>query len=406
MDDPVFNNPALETKRLERLRIAKADEVLRQSRKKVGIETRIFDLIRSKEYDQYKDQFSRIVSACKHTKMLDYPVARVHESYQFALLRIASYFKNWIREPETWVCRTKSVSRQLSSLSSHLFVKFPVPKCMDNVWFQSFGYCCEWYILLAQGHSVRKLPHLPIPLTKNMAHWFTQAPPDISPIKAIRWGQIMALGGDDRLAKTIIGSRIGDDFQNNDFWESVIRFFINNPMIDHAQVSPIIDFINAQKFEHIEGPPPHPNFCMKGRTVQSIMQQMSAWHRDLGYNKKSFIQWESCGIPGAEYEEGTGSNRRVHVVREILNSKQLQEEGREMHHCVASYVGSCKHGRSAIYSLATVEGGSIRRRLTIELRTDSRIIVQARGKFNALPEELDKRILKLWTTKSGIEIRI
>jgi hypothetical protein len=75
-----------------------------------------------------------------------------------------------------------------------------------------------------------------------------------------------------------------------------------------------------------------------------------------------------------------------------------------MSHCVASYVTSCQNGRSAIYSITTRDGSSVAHRLTIEVRLDSKQIVQARGRFNARPTDLDKRILRLWSAKSGVSL--
>jgi hypothetical protein len=416
---PVYRNANLEAKRIERLRIEAAEHALRSRRKSKTSTTenlieRFSDL---KAFIIGREaEFDRLVRVCKTTKILDYSsrVGGEDHPYQVALGKLAKYAALWVRQPEDWVCKTKSLRRQFSSLAFHLFAKYPVPEFLNQAWFSSGrnSHHANWYILVSQGSSVRKLPMVPNWVTKAVAHWFTQTPADIRVEHAFRWAQVVSLGGDDRLARAIIAvPRLCGSFINREpeFWETVVRFFIANPMIDHSQIGPIVDFIYNQKFEPagFQQPPPHPNFCMKGRTVESLMTQMTAWHRLLGrntgYNRKQFIEWQGSGIPGGEYEEGKGG-QRVHVIRELLNSTELREEGTAMRHCVASYVGSCSSGQSAIFSLFTRDCGLVQRRLTIEVRLPSREIVQARGRFNALPTDLDKRILRLWSAKTGLRM--
>jgi hypothetical protein len=403
-------NPNLEAKRLERLRIAEAENVLR-GRRKVKKDNSEVIAETYAHWDARKligkeEELQSLIRACKHTKLFDHG-----HTYLVALGRLVSHSKDWIRTPQTWVCRSKSPRRQFQSLAFHLFAKYQVPEFLYSAWFERRQRIdtSVWFVLLSQGTSVRKLPNLPIVPTKAMAHLFTKVPADISVNSAFRWAQVVSLGGEDRLARSIIAVPLLAGFfafpDINTFWDAVIRFFVANPMIDHSQIGPIVDYIQNQKYERgLNGaPPPHPNFCMKGRTVESLMTQMAGWHRELGYNKKSFVQWESCGIPGGEYEEGV-TGKKVHIIRELLNSNQLQEEGRAMSHCVASYVTSCQNGRSAIYSITTRDGSSVAHRLTIEVRLDSKQIVQARGRFNARPTDLDKRILRLWSAKSGVSL--
>src|SRR5262249_40962741 len=148
-----------------------------------------------------------------------------------------------------------------------------------------------WFIWLGAGCSVRWLD-LPLPFTKRMAHFFGQAPSDYSIEAALRWGQVLGLGGDARLARAVIGTRLGTHFQHEDFWIEVLRFFIATPTLDLAQAGPIIDFIHYQKFvpqqvavapgriEHRQ--PAQPNFSVKGRTPASLLKLVTLWHQSLG----------------------------------------------------------------------------------------------------------------------------
>ena len=60
-------------------------------------------------------------------------------------------------------------------------------------------------------------------------------------------------------------------------------------MLEASYVTPIIDYIRNQNFmpQHIpqpdgteiDGTPPHPNFCMKGRSVNKLIREVDNWHQ-------------------------------------------------------------------------------------------------------------------------------
>src|SRR5262249_49909715 len=148
----------------------------------------------------------------------------------------------------------------------------------------------EWFVHVGRGQNIRTAD-LPLPYTKRMAHYFMQAPAGLTVEAALRWGQIHGLGGSERLARAVIGTRLGASFRHDDFWITVLRFFIANPMLDLAHVGPIVDYIEEQRFVSqsvlvapgvVErGGPAQPNFTMKGRTPTSLLRQVEAWDRTL-----------------------------------------------------------------------------------------------------------------------------
>jgi len=73
-----------------------------------------------------------------------------------------------------------------------------------------------------------------------------------------------------------------------------------------------------------------------------------------------------------------------------------------MHHCVYTYASSCCAARSAIYSLQADVGKGPERRLTVEVNVATRQIVQARGRLNAPPTQLDRRVLSAWAAAAGL----
>lgn len=207
------------------------------------------------------------------TGLLDKP------EFARAVIALARNSDGWLRQPELWKPRTKNARRQFNSLARHLWATFDVPLFMDTAWFSEQDVHQQWFRLLGQGGNIRQADGLPCPLTKQMAHHFLLAPDDYSIQAALRWGQILALGGDKRLADAVVGTRLEARFCDDPFWLSVFRFFVANPMLDRAHVGPIVDYIWNQRFEPrveqvargvpVQHPPVQPNFSMRGRTVQA-----------------------------------------------------------------------------------------------------------------------------------------
>src|SRR5262249_11155797 len=147
-------------------------------------------------------------------------------------------------------------------------------------------------------------------LTKAMAHQLTQAPHHYTAIAALRWAQVRGLGGGEALA------RLGKALENEEFWESVLHFFVNHPSLDLAQVGPVVAFLQHQKFEWKEGvssdgvfgkqPPPRPDDTLKGRTVASILWQVEEWHKQLGQDtNQPSLSWRHSPFKDFRLVEGS-----------------------------------------------------------------------------------------------------
>ena len=257
---------------------------------------------------------------------------------------------------------------------------------------------------------------LPLPYTKRMAHHFMQAPSDFTVESALRWGQNYGLGGSERLVRAVIPTRLGIQFDHDDFWLTVMQFFVANPMLDLAQVGPIIDYIYRQRFESQDvfvgpgvverRPPAKPNFSMKGRTPASLLRQVESWHRALAKTEQPRADWTPSGIEGFEFMEGTerGGSLKIWTIGELLSTRALVAEGRKMKHCVATYAHSRGSGACSIWTLEVESFEGRCKVLTVEVRNVSRLICQARGKCNMLPGEKHRGILRRWAEKAGLSL--
>lgn len=334
-----------------------------------------------------------------------------------AIHTISKYSNRWIRPIQSWKVKKHNRNRQFADLLRHLFVAYDMPAFMDNVWFADNSSHHGWYIHIGSGQNIRSAPDFPVPLTKKMAHHFLKAPKQYSIEEAIRWGQVQALGGDKRLTDALRETHLITDFSNDDFWLSVIRFFIANPMLDVSHVNPIVDFIQNQRFtirqiivnrgEAEEIDPPQPNFTMKGRTAETLLHQVNEWHRQLGRETRGgHFQWTRSNIGEVQIMQGSKGkgNERIWEIRELLSSNELIDEGRRMNHCVSTYGKSCHARKTSIWTLEVNEKDKIRKVLTIEVLLAKKLIRQIRGKSNRLPTLSEKNIILQWAASEDLKI--
>ena len=323
----------------------------------------------------------------------------------------------WIRPIEEWIPKSSNPDRQFCSLARHLWAKYDVPVFMDHAWFHGDAVQQGWFKHLGRGGNIRTVDDLLVPLTKKMAHHFLQAPAAYSIEGAFRWGQVHALGGDQRIVDSLIETRLVHDFRDNPFWLTVLRFFIRNPMLDPVHINPIIDYIWNQRYEPRivfvdqgvaeERGPERPNFSMRGRTVHSLLKAVEVWHQRLGRETRSgHLHWKKSETSDYTFIEGNqkSQNMKIWRIRELLSSKELIAEGRQMRHCVATYANSCHIGICSIWTMDVETEKGIEKLLTIELHHATNKICQVRGKLNRLATVKEKDVIKRWAIQEDIEI--
>jgi hypothetical protein len=322
---------------------------------------------------------------------------------------MANYESDAIRAVEDWKPNSHNLHRQVYSFARHLFAKYFVPTFMDTAWHGGNKLYPTWFIRVGQGHNIRTMNGMPISLTKKEAHLMMESPKDFNIQQAIRYGQILNIGGNERLVRQILRTRIAVDYNNNEFWMSVFRWLLLHPMLDVVHYAPIVDFIYNQKYVPCRVDQSgnmvcaQPNLTMKGRDPESMLRQVEAWHRQTGREKKGqFAQWPASGIKGF-YSKNDRENV-VRMIQEICTQKELVTEGRTMRHCVGSYAGPCAQGRASIWKFEEISSAGIEKRLTIEVDNRQRTIIQARGKYNAIATSSDKYWLTQWAREAGLGV--
>ena len=430
----------------EPAKIAAAEQVLRESREllrapdrvmqllaggksirlplrsDLGAISSLFDAIHRGEFDQAPltpdvEVVRRILFYCRQeTDLLTHQDA---PRYATALLALAAHESDWLRPLEHWRAPSHNTSRQFRDLLRHLIARYDVPAFLDAAWLE--GLTAEgvkhqgWYKHIARGQNIRTAEGLPFSLTTKQAHHFFHAPDDFDIPSALQWAVIIDLGGDERIVRSILGTRIGTELAHTDFWKSVVRFFIAHPELAPRHHGPIVDYLLAHKFvPSVANPradepgqpalvPPRPGLNMKGRTVESMLRAVSQWHGSLVKSRPtSMVSWAPSGFRPFVFEVATGEGERRYEVVELLTSQELMEEGQTMRHCVASYAGYCESGRTSIWSLRKqIESGRFIRLATVEVNNNQRFIVQVRGRLNKRPGKEELALLGRWQDEGG-----
>ena len=348
-------------------------------------------------------------------------------TYLPGLTALAQDKESWIRRPETWRVETGDRGEQFSELARHLLASYDVPHFMGRAWLDNNPVHQRWFKHIAGGKNIRTAAGLPFVLTKKMAHHFLTAPKDYTVGEALRWGQVYGLGGNRRLVEalreTYLVRRLNrhtapENFWcvEDDFWVSVIRFFIAHPMFDEDEVPLLIDYIRVQKYgdpqRGIE--PAHPNFSMKNRTPERLLDQQfdceEARRRESEeadrLRKPDALRWRPSGIGECRLTV----NGSPWYIRELRSTAELKKEASAMRHCVATYSDSCHKGTKSIWAMenlaydADPTAPARNKVLTIAVNLASKLISEARGKRNCLPTKAEIFILSKWAEQEGLSI--
>ncbi len=322
-------------------------------------------------------------------------------TYIRAIAKMASY-DTWVLRPiEDWQRNSHNMYKQFASLLRHCFCQYEVPLLLDKVWFQNDHVRHLWYLNVGIGKNIRKCNGLPINMTKKIAHNFMHAPEKLELDEALRYGQVLGMGGTPYTAKQIIASRLGrNNFRKEEFWEKVVLFFTNVSMLASEKMHEIIDYLDYARRQDND-------YSIKGRNIDSLLRASDEWHAETQKEKANQYKiWEPCGVQEFHKKEGKKEERQtIYEIIELLTYKSLQQEGRRMRHCVGSYAYDCAKKRCSIFSLRYINHFGLEQALaTIEVNLKSMTIVQTKYKCNAAINPKAKLVIQQWARKEKLKI--
>lgn len=342
-----------------------------------------------------------------------------------AIKSIMEIYDERLRDVDDWKPKKNNAHTVLYDLLRHLFSTYPTPEYLVKGFVNYQLESVYLFQHIGSGKSLKAFPFVPnFQITNKCYQHILTTPEECTFAEAYRRAQILSLGGDDQLFFQLMGSTFGGitnsanyDKKNEDFWVSVIKFFIDNAMIAPEKISEIIDYINDQKFtikrRMVEGGKmisevDQPNFTMKGRTPMSLINQSDDWHHFLRINGKRLkdnVEWQKAEITDLKFQNGEWDYNIV----QLHSAQALVDEGNTMKHCVGSYANSCARGTCAIFSFRASnysKGIYSKSEVTLEVRLENRtkILTQAKAVRNAQPSSYYMSLVKKWCDANEIGI--
>ena len=323
----------------------------------------------------------------------------------------------FVRQPETWKPpHTGELKGLVRDFVRHTLVRYPMPEFMYKVWDSDNVLHQQWFIHLGAGRNLRKADALPFaqPITKMHAHHFCAAPSWMQVEQALRYGQVLSMGGSVRLAKAVATSRIGTvlDTTSDAFWKAVLSQFIKNPDLSATQVRAVIEkwyqlfwvpqyVVSASGRMKLVAPDESLN-PVSGGGLPEILALLSPSPELIG--QRGGVPEEQ---PFPKFSE-TWKRKAAKVrelwpydIQQLRTTVALREEGRKMNHCVATYTNSCRRGRTFIFAFKNVKSPFSASLLTVEVR-QNRQIIQVKGPANRQPTPNERQLVRYWAQLAGV----
>ena len=156
------------------------------------------------------------------------------------------------------------------------------------------------------------------------------------------------------------------------------------------------DYLDYMKYQSTE------IYDLKGRTGMSLLRAVNDWHGDifLSSNKQNErMKWKGIDKPDMAFN----FDNKEYLCRQLETGKELKVEGEKMKHCVTTYAPMCFKGHCSIWSLREKKDNE-EHILTLEVTKGK--VVQARGKFNALPTKIELSLVHDWAERMEFEVEL
>ncbi len=327
---------------------------------------------------------------------------------------------DWRSDPGSWEPEGRGSESAVQSLVAHLLGPYPVPQFLIDSLMRPSLPCGDVKAqvgligMLADGQSVYRHARgtvLPEAMTRRMCHELLQTPVGYTMVGGIRRAQALCHGGSHALQQALTHGWLGETRQPENFWDRAIHWFCRQQALDVTQIDPVCDYL-AYEVQR------NPEYSFAGRTWCSVMRSMELWHRMLARQNAGLVAaggknttagecvvYKPSGLRGGSWTlpvrmRGKEVGHQEWVMREILDSHSLLDEGRAMCHCVSIYGRQVRNGGTSIWSLLC----NRKRKLTLEVDNRRRAILQIRGKSNRLAESGEFRIVRTWADQNRLLI--
>lgn len=135
---------------------------------------------------------------------------------------------------------------------------------------------------------------------------------------------------------------------------------------------------------------------LRRKNINNIRGESDLWHDQIRMaNNHEYLYWGNYGFEPYSETVRDGGETKIVTIQVVKDTTELRDEGREMKHCVFSYIRSCVTGRSKIFSVTIQDNihEKPKRISTFELNQNN-VLVQHRAKMNASPPPNINKLVK------------
>ncbi len=267
-------------------------------------------------------------------------------------------------------------------------------------------------VYVLNGNNLCRYKKLPFNLTKKGSHIFTNLyrgylePLQMEEMDRISftvtnyliYAQLRANEVSHEVSIEFFKKDISKKPKNLEYWIYTITLLYKQGM-NATFFNTIVDYLRYKVIQRNE------TVNLKGKSILNLVGDVNRWHDELA-NKRhanlfSNVVFKDVDINEFVYE----FLEHKFVIKKISTKNDLYFEGRDLHHCVFSYLYKCKNGSCSIFSLRKFDNKNNELKLlTIEVRQKS--IYQIRGYSNRAYNETEFEIIKLWATAENLRIAV
>ena len=252
-----------------------------------------------------------------------------------------------------------------------------------------------WFQFILKGGNLSQAPHLPVRLTKKGAHIVRCHKGDFTSVKqGVFFAALHAEIGDEVFVRRCLVGNI--QLTDLDYWVATLSCLYKKGLRSR-EVIEVMDYLRIHALNSNE------RIDLKHMKLNNLFRKINAWHDELRNRRRLVIRNQALPVLGIK-EERIQLDQQQFIIRQIKSATELFEEGKQLHHCVYTYLYKCLSGRSYIFSLCEVENLTelTKPLITIELSEDK--IVQAKGKHNRYPTDFEMELIRKWAEENNLNL--
>jgi hypothetical protein len=253
----------------------------------------------------------------------------------------------------------------------------------------------KWFIDELSGKNIVYSANLPCKITKKAAHYFRCLPYafELSVTRSLIYSAIYVSILDDHFS--LIVARSIRSLDRAEYWIETMTLLHKNGLRS-VDVREVMDYLQEKVIIRGE------QICLKNKSIRNLLLEIDHWHEELRVTRLLKRVGTKKLVESEIDEFFTDFYGQAYIIRQIKRTNELYYEGSYLHHCVYTYRKYCMDGTTFIFSLRSIDEKAEELPL-ITIEVVSNEVRQTKGKFNRLPTDLEKDIIRLWAQEKQLK---